>query len=272
LTVDHIKDLVTVHSAVKEEITETICEEIAVARDIDDDEAEGIRMNIRSQVDISKEQVRTYEKYRLRADYHFQGEINAKFVRTYRDPKVRRVFKNLLRIKSDPDPQKAVVRIQEEERAVYNHSMQGEVSTQYSDINRRYVFDQHRYAIGLLQLCGWKTLEDKGFIHTVLLAETLRQRERAYWDVIDAACREFQMKAPSRIEARVNHANDGEFIKVLIKPVSKILNTMYGVRIVTKQKDPDMWYLHGQDWFTMNPALADKKPLLKLPEFVGGNE
>lgn len=272
LTPEDLTELITEHSGAKSEITDTVCAEIAAARDIDDDEAEGIRANMRAQADIPRDLQRCYEKYVLRTGYHFTGDIDAKFVRTYRDPKVRRVFRNLLRIKSDPDPMRAVVKIQNEERAVYQHTMSGEVSTQYSDIGRRYVFDQHRYAIGMLQLCGWKTLEDRSYQHSVIFAETLRQRERAYWDVIEAACREFQFKAPSRIDARVNRENDTAFIGVLIRPVSKILNIMYGIRIVTKQKDPDMWYLQGQDWFTVNPALADKKPLLKNPEFVGGNE
>lgn len=271
LTSDEIMALITEHSGTKSEITDTVCAEIADSRDIDDDEAETIRANMRAQVDIPREQMRGYEKYVLRTAYHFTGAIDAKFVRTYRDPAVRRTFRNLLRIRADPDPQSAIAKIQAEERAVYQHTMSGEVSTQYSDLGRRYVFDQHRYAIGLLQLCGWKHISDRAYQHSVALAEVLRQRERAYWDVIEAACREFQLRAPSRIDARVGYNNDTAFIGVLIRPVSKILNTMYGVRIVTKQKDPDMWYLQGHDLFTENPALADKKPLLKTPEFIGGD-
>jgi hypothetical protein len=272
LSEDEIALLITDHTGTREEITETACTEIADARDLTDEEAETIRGQLRSQSDVPKPQMRCYEKYLLRSHYHYTGAIDAKFVRTYREPKVRRAFKNLLRIRVDPDPQRAVARIQAEERAVYVHTMAAAEAQQYSDLGRRYVFDQHRYAIGMLQLCGWKTLGDRSYQHTVMFAEILRQRERAYWDVIEAACREFQLRAPSRIDARVNRENDGAFIKILVAPVGKILNIMYGVRIVTKQKDPDMWYLQENDLFTTIPALADKKPLLCAPEYVGGNE
>jgi Origin of replication binding protein len=267
LSADEICELIVEHTGTRAEITDTMCAEIAESRDIDDDEAEIVRGSLRAQSDVPRGPMRCYEKYLLRTNYHFTGEITPAFVRTYRDPKVRRIFRNLLRIGADPDPMRAVIKIQDEERAVYNHSMQGEERTQYSDIARRYVFDQHRYAIGLMQLCGWKTLEDRSYQHTVMFAEVLRQRERSYWDVIEAACREFQIRVPSRIDARVNRESDAAFIGVLTRPVSKVLNIMYGVRIVTKQKDPDMWYLTRMDLFTINPECADKKPLLKMPEF-----
>lgn len=268
LTPDEVNTLIADHTAEKTACTEADCAEIAAARDIDDDEAEEVRTLLRSQADVPKLRMREYEKHLLRSHYHFTGVIDADFVRTYRDSKIRRAYRNLLRIKCDPDPQRAVAKIQEEERAVYIHTMQGEVSSQYSDITRRYVFDQHRYAIGLLQMCGWKHLEDRAFIHTVMLAETLRGRLRTYWDVIEAACREFQIRAPSRIDARVNHDNDAALVRTLTAPISKILNAMYGVRIATKQKDPDLWQLTTNDLFTTNPDRADKKPLLRMPEFI----
>lgn len=262
---EEITALCTAHTGEKASITDNMCREIATARDIDDDEAEIIRSHVRAQTDITKEQQRSYEKYLLRTTYHFTGEITSAFVKTYRDPKARRMFRNLLRIRADPDPMRAVMKIQDEERAVYNYTMQGAESAQYSDLGRRYVFDQHRYAIGMLQLFGWKNLEDRSYQHTAMLAETLHQRERAYWDVIEAACREFQLRIPSRIEARVNRENDAAFIGVLVRPVSKILKVMYGVTIITRPKDPDMWYLSRQDIFTDNPECADKKPLLIVP-------
>lgn len=268
-TAELTKSLVTDHSELKNELTEQICGEIAGARDIDDEEAEIIRSELRAQIDVPRERIREYEKHRLRADYHFVGAIDKDFVRTYKDPKVRRMYRNLIRIRCDPNPLTAIKKIQDEELAVYKHAMDGDNSM--GDINRRYVFDQHRYAIGLLQLCGWKTIDDPKFQHTIMLAERLRQGERLYWDTIEAACREFQIKMPSRIEARVNNSNDTMLISVMIAPINKILNVMYGTKIVVKQKDPDMYFLQKRELFTINPAVINK-PLLRLPEFEGGNE
>jgi hypothetical protein len=266
---DEAADITKVHRELKGELTEKICDEIAAARDIDDDEAETIRANMKAQVDVPTQAVREYEKYRLRADYYYAGPIDRNFVRTYRDARVRRVFRNQIRIRSDPDPQKAILRIQEEELAVYKHVMDGENSA--TDVHRKYVFDQHRYAIGLLQLCGWKNIDDPKFMHAVMLAEKLRQGERLYWDVIDAACREFGIRPPSRIEARVNRENDVQYIAIMTAPASKILNIMYGIRVGAKTTDPDMYRLLRRDYFTTSETVVGK-PLLRLPQFVGAGE
>ena len=266
-TAEQMKTLITEHSETKGDINDKICTEIANARDIDEDCADTIRANMRAQVDVPIESVRAYEKFRLRSDYNYVGEIDKEFVRTYRVPKVRRMYRNLIRIRCDPDPQRAIAKIQAEELAVYNHSMQDGLA-ETTDIHRRYVFDQHRYAIGLLQLCGWKDLEDRAYQHTIMLAERMRQSERLYWDTIEAACREFQIKVPSKIDARVHRNNDAMFVTVMIAPISKILDIMYGVKITVRQKDPDMYFLQSRDLFTLNPGVTSK-PLLRLPEFVG---
>lgn len=252
---DEQHDIVRNHNQIKTGIADTTCEEIANATDIDDASADEIATKLRSQVDVTQAEKLQWERYRLRADYRFTGEIDNTFVKRYRDPKVRRIYRNLCRLGTG-DPLASIERIKEEERAVYQHVMGLEERSRQGDISRRYVHDQHRYAIGLLLLCGWKGLADRSYQHQLTLADRLRTGEKLYWDTIDAACREFQIKPPSRLEARVNRENDERYCAIMVAPVSKILKIMYGATIVVKSQTPDTYVLTQCELFAKAPSAT----------------
>lgn len=262
LSAEDLTEILRDHGIVKAEIKEATCEEVAAARELDEDDVETIRDAMSQQKDVPKEDLRAWEKYRLRADFNFLGVIDAGFVKKYRDPKVRRQYRNVNRLLAYEDPMVAIEQIQAEERAVYTYTMGTDERSQSADIHRKYVFDQHRYAVGLLRICGWGNITDLKYLHRLTVADNLRNNERTYWETIDAACKEFQIKPPSRVEARMCKEDDARFVGLLIAPVNKILNMMYGCMITSKRNAADTYYLQPSDLFTTIIG-NEKKPVIK---------
>lgn len=259
-------ELKEAHSIARSEIREELCLKIANANEINDEEVDEIHKMMVAQQDIPEERKYAFEKHRLRVDYHYIGNIDEKFVAKYRDPKVRRMFKNIVRISSCENTDEALKQIQCEEAANYHYIMELGEKYQHQDLNRKYVFDQHRYALGLLKLCGWKNINDPQFIHKIVLAKNLRACNNIYLEVIKPACAEFQIRAPSLQSILVNQNNDDTYVKIMLKPINKILSLMYGIQIVSKKIDPDMYYISHNSLFTLNPTESkDKNMPLILP-------
>lgn len=252
------------HSSAKVEIRTTACKNISSAVELNDEAVDVIHDLMMVQADITDDQRFAFEKHRLRADYKYEHAIDEKFVEKYYDPKVRRVFKNLSRIVHHATPEDALKQIQEEERENHKWLMSLGETAHQQDLNRKYVFDQHRYAFGLLKLCGWQSLSDPKYIHKVSLLEHLRNGNKLYWDTIGPACQEFGIKAPRKMMF-TGHEHDAMMIPALLKPINKILAIMYGAGIITRKKDPDMYFLTINTMFTRDPIESESR---KIPMFA----
>lgn len=265
---DELEDLNDAHRTARLEIREDICKKISQARDIDEQEVDEIHNAMVAQTDISDSQKYAFEKHRLRIDYKFEGVIDEKFVDKYRDPKTRRIFKNITRISACESTENALKQIQAEEAANHLFIMGLNEKYHHQDINRKYVFDQHRYALGLLKLCGWKHITDPQFIHKITLACNLRDNEKVYWDSIGSACVEFQLRTPRMQLTTANKTCDDRYIELMMKPVNKILSIMYGINLRSNKSDPDMFYLAHNTMFTFDPtrSLAKSIPLITPPK------
>ena len=255
---DYMETLVCEHKVAKKQIVTNICTEISAAVEIGPAEAEEIIERRRARIDITPAQKWSYEKFRLRADYAYEGPIDEKFVMKYHDPSVRRNFKNLTRIES------GALSIQAEELSAHRYLMENDQS---SDLNRRYVFDQHRYALGMLRLCGWDGLEDRKFIHIRVLAQTLIDQWNIYWANITCACVEFGIHAPSIARASILRGTPDMMVAYMMKTVDKIMNIMYGVRIRADIADPTMWKQMPNTSFTRSRVVSASKhmPMITPP-------
>tara|TARA_R110002153_G_scaffold155933_4_gene308080 strand:+ start:13112 stop:16273 length:3162 start_codon:yes stop_codon:yes gene_type:complete len=222
------------------------CTVIADAPEITSEEFEDITGKMQRE-DVT-ELMPQWRKFKLRRDYNWGGAIDPKFVSCYDNPKTRRQYKNWNRILCDTDPQAAVKLIQAEELAAHNHIMD---TCELRDVNRRYVFNQHRYAIGLMQLSGYANLLDITYQHEVTIAEKLRNP--LYWRVIYEAVAEFQISAPKRARANICTV-DSEYVKILLKPINTILTIMYGVQIV--EQEPQMYALRRRVAFSTREGAA----------------
>lgn len=268
-TADIIDQIKSEHSVVKSEIKADVVKKIAESRDITEIEAEDIRELIVAQKDITEKQKYEFEKYRLRSEYKYDGIIDVKFVGRYHDSKMRRIFKNLKRITAHPDITSALAQIQAEERANHKYLMELGEKQHYQDISRKYVFDQHRYALSLLKLCGWKNVNDLEYKHAVVLEKNLRDNEKIYWDNIKQACSEFGLRSPVVLRTNTTQNEPTNlpqlaWIEGMLKPINKILDLMYGITIASKKKTPDMYSIvHNSNFTTdLEVSKAKNKPML----------
>jgi hypothetical protein len=104
------------------------------------------------QEDFTIEESAAYERYKIRLDYNWGGKVDEDFIRKYSDRKLRRWYKNLRRIlSSDKHLGVALKKIRAEERDHYTSVIEGGAEKQNADINRRYVYEQHRVAIANME-------------------------------------------------------------------------------------------------------------------------
>jgi len=258
------------HTTVRKEIKQQSIQKILTARDINGEEMELIKADIQAQKDVTSETLSEYERFRLRECYRYYHPINEKFITKYNEPKVRLWFKNISRLMTCQNPDESIKHIQAEEAAAHKHLMEVDpefAHHRYADLNRRYVFDRHRYAIGLLKLCGWDNINDPICQHLVTLSGKLNENERLYWETIRQACEEFNIRPPNIKQAAIykNPANAAILIKMMLKPINQILSTMYGVTIGTTRDDTETYSITQNKLFTTDPEVSERKcvPLVR---------
>ncbi len=262
------------HDSAKIEIKAEGNRRIADAKELTDLELEEALTLESSQADMTAEQIYALRKYRLRRHYNYyqdpdgldvdRGVIDEKFVAKYNDPKIKRIYRNLSRIYSCKTAEEALKQIQNEERANYIYIMDMDERSQYADINRKYVFDQHRMTLGLLKACGWDNLTEPKFIMLATLADNLRAAEKQIMDTLSQICTEFQIKRPSVQAIVANRNNDETYVATLLNTINKVLYTMYGVKIGTKRDEKDMFVLVPNNMFTTDHNDPKKRPLLSV--------
>jgi hypothetical protein len=251
------------HAHIKTEIRAELCKNVAESPELEEEEVVDIQNAMMAQQDITDIQKHAYEKYKLRSEYKFYGDIDETFVNIYLSSKNRRIFKNLTRILSHENVKDSLNQIQSEELANYAHNMEMDEKFHHIDVNRKYVFDQHRYAIGLLQMCGWESIKDPKYIHKALLYNQLIDNEKAYWDTMSRACPEFELRKPRVEKLRLLRNDQTKYVAAVIHSINAILEIMYGINIITRRADPDMYLLSENTLFAFDPANLDGRPLIQ---------
>lgn len=264
-------DIRSAHDTAKIEIKADANKRIAEAPELDELEVEELLNLETAQEEMKPEQISALRKYRLRRHYNFytdpegkstRGTIDEKFVAKYNDPKVKRIYKNLNRIYSCETIEEALKQIQNEERANYIYVMDMDERAQYTDVNRKYVFDQHRMTLGLLKAAGWSSLQDPKFIALPTLADNLRAAEKPIMETLTTICAEFGIKRPV-VQAVVNSREDNKkYTTLLLNAINKVLHLMYGIQIGTQRGDDMMYLLYLNTMFSFDPKDGKNKPLV----------
>lgn len=294
---DELREIYLEHIATRKEIINAACAGMVAARDITEAEFDELHELIKSQREITEEQKCMFERYRLRSDYRYYHNIDADFVSKYRDPKVRRVYKNITRIggispmiNRDDDVRKIIDdnlnQIQIEERETHKYLMSLGEENFYQDLNRRYVYDQHRYAIALLRLAGWEYLGDPRYIHKNQLAMNMRRGQKdpnqpnieppadgsLYWRNITDICNEFNIKRPIRPKGVFDIADPNQVLKVMLPTINRVLEIMYHTSIIAPRNDPDMYRLQRCELFTADPIVSETKhkPIIVVKQNTDG--
>ena len=229
---------------------------VAMARELDEEELATVDKIRMAQGDLTREQTFGWELSRLRRDYKFSHEITEAWVATYSPAKKRANFRNLNQISACRDPERALAQIQAEEAAYYKYNMQMGESAQQTDINRRYMFDKHRIALGLIKLCGFTGLRDP---RAKSAAEILqRAAGRDMTKIIFDACAEFTIKRPA-----TKQMSDDQIVATIVGITSKILDILYGAKIA-KNAHAGIYLIEHSKLFT-NDATSRTQPVLRQP-------
>ena len=211
------------HAIAKVEIKTNATRRVVAARDISADEMEVIRANIVAQKEVSREQMAEYERFRLRRVYNYQEPLDAKFVETYNDTRVFKIFKNISKIVPHADTATALRQIQADELAT--HQYLNDIGDQISDINHKYTFDQHRYLLGIINILGWKSITDVVNLHPTTVLDNIRGNTQTFWEYFKGICIEFGARIPS------GKVLTDVMVKNILKTLNRILKNMYGLQI-----------------------------------------
>jgi hypothetical protein len=215
-------------SAMKEKQIDDI---VAAAELTDEEFAE-----LHGKEELSLEDKSRCARYKLRKHYGYVHAMSRSFVKTYSNKKVKRNYKNLVRLRSGL----TTIQQSEKERFINVHSYGADY--QFMDLNTRYVGEQHRLALSMLIVGGWKSLDDTEYRHFNEF------NLEFYFAIIHDACREFDMKQTS-------HRADP---KSIVDMMSEVLNDMYGVKI---DMNDSICKLKRNTKFTMD-ARCISKPLI----------
>jgi len=252
---------------IKVELSEENIKNIADSTDLDEEGVDNIQAKFIQQVDISEPELHSYEKYKLRRDYKWDGAIDDTFVKKYNNRKSRRVYKNLSRILSKRTLEEALDSIKRDERANYMSIMEQDEKYQHSDFNRKYMFDQHRIAIGFLKTCGFENIIEQYVVSESKLFDNFRREERQIADALYLVREEFEFKNMKHGDVRYsNQMTEGAYVLKLLKYINRIFSAMYDIRIAPDKTDKRVYRLKYSGLFNIGKpagAIETDKPYIE---------
>lgn len=249
------------HKEKKAELSYARAEAISVSDEITPAAAAEIKQAISLQQEVTPEEKHSYEKYKLRAGYKYAAQITIPFVQVYIGPAVKQVYRNLVRITSatnevgaagaQPTYDAALALIQKQERELM---LQGILESPINEVNNNYTFGKHMAAHTIARMCGWSN----PFVHEYKAPiQVYIALGDQYWTVAPRLCLDFGVKMPTRQQC-ASIENDAA-ASLMIKPLSTILNTVYGVTIATST---GYWYLKPSPLFKIVGPLGDQTIVL----------
>lgn len=219
--------------------------EVASARELTEDEVEKITLDMMRQKDILAADRKAFEKYKLRLDYDWYGEINAHWVSEYYNYKQRRIYRNLNRV-GQRKIVDALCAIQREEREAYLTLMDTHAE---GEITRKYTYDQHRIALGFISICGWESLADIRVLPSVRLYAALFSAEEKMLSVSRQVCVEFGIKPLLLVHIAPLRGDESAYLAKVTAWISKITRSMYGVRIGLVRGESNLYQLYRSTHF-----------------------
>lgn len=234
---------------------------IAIALELSEEEVVLIQDKFYSQDLITTEELYAYEKYRLRRDYKWNGNIDPKFIELYNNNKTRRNYRNLIKINKYDSIDDSLYDIQLNERMYYNSVMANGVVLQHEDLNHNYTYNKHRLSCGLIRSCGFATLYDDKWVPLVTMSVNLRDNEKNIYKSLGEIQHEFNISISRK---QLESALRQTFVKNMIKLINRIINKQYGMRIISN-KEKTMYKLKHSELFTIDKQNT-------VVPFVGYNQ
>lgn len=239
---DYINEIAASNRATKDEVLVKKADDIAAAQEIEPEEAKKISAQMNQQQDVSRDEFNAFEKWRLRKDYKYTGVMDKYWVIKYSPQNVRQIHRNIAFLRRfDQTSQgidSALKSIQYDEHGVYVGNVAiGDDGLAY-DLNRRYMFDKHRIACGLLRACGWDHVRDRRYLSAAMFVDALRQGERYIMDNMSMICVEFEIR---KLNTSIVY-DERLYLDRMVRFINRILSVMYGCKIKQSKKD-QMYFL-----------------------------
>lgn len=259
---EKLADIAKNRRKIKVELSEENIKQIVESEELDEEGVKNIQDKFVQQADVSVKELCAYEKYKLRRDYTWDGPINASFVKKYNNRKARRVYRNLSRILSKKTIDEALEVIKKDERSNYVCVMEQDEKYQHSDLNRRYVFDQHRISLGFLRICGFQNLTEQHVIPETRLFDNFREREHDVIESLSQLRGEFEIRnfKPSDIKYTSAIA-ETLYVQKILRYMNKILAAMYDIRIAPDKVDRQMYHIKYSGLFGL--GKTDDRPYVE---------
>lgn len=231
---DGAPEVVFDKSRARKEIKDLENENIAGAKEISTPEFEDLIVS----TDVSQDDKLAIQKFRLRQHYEmWDTEITPAFVEKYNKSRIKGIFFNMSQIGKYASLQQAVHAIQLEEVSMSTFTFQNVPRNQLSiregwDLQRRYSYLTHYYALHILRQCGFQCVCDESvgteeMLHTRLLAS----REDLFSKMTQLA-HEFNINRPAKTKL-----NDAEsYIRTVLSFYNRILSKTYGIVIEVREK------------------------------------
>ncbi len=225
-TPEAFADIAEAHNNTRAELKESSIGAVVGAPDITTEDVNIIQQKKISGEDITPDEKAAYDRYRLRQDYQFTGEITPKFVQTYADAKQRHRAKNLVKLKLGYRVD--IDRIQQEEQRA-NKYLMSSADTHHLDLTRKYMFDKHRLAMGLIYSCTWTHLYDPELKPGHILQTAFGGD--AYVSSVKYIATTFEIKPICASSLAATRGDSELFIKAHLKFINNVLGIMYGAKI-----------------------------------------
>lgn len=228
------KAIHSIHQDIKQKIKTEKYDTVVAAEDITEEEANSIRLAMTSgNQDIEQPKRVAYDKYQLREAYSWHGkEIDIDFIWKYYDYNVRAVYKNLLRITEGKTIEESLELIRRKEVLRYERTMENRVGESRDLIldKKLYIYQSHKIAVWLIQMCGFRCVFDNTDIPIATLEGNLRREITTLIAAVDNIVFEFAIRKPPF--ARINNEVDSiKFTSGMLKVINPITRKMYGVHV-----------------------------------------
>ena len=203
---------------------------VAAANDVTDEEYDELRRRY-EEGGLGYRDIVQLDKYRIRETYYWwDREIDLKFVETYSNPAVVRIFRNLNRIMGNASFYEAVAEIQGVD--LNRSEMIGMDDTKL--LTSRMVYHQHYYSFMFLMICGFSHVFDRQEHFHTFVVERLYAARSFFLDHYHVFGTEFGVNVPLRIIQ--DEKDKRKFSKTIIRIMNKILGIMYGIRVRWSQR------------------------------------
>lgn len=226
---DGVKEVVFDKSRVKKEIRDAENESIAKAKEISTPEFEELLVNN----NVTNEDRLALQKYRLRKHYNmWETELTREFVEKYNKSNLKGVYFNLSQIGKFATIQQAIHSIQVEEVALSTFTFRGvsqrDLSVREgSDLQRRYTYLAHNYALHILRQCGFMCVLDQSVGTEEMLRMRITASRADLFSKMSQMAHEFGVNRPAK-----SKLNDPEsYVKTVLSFYNRILRKTYGVVI-----------------------------------------